>query len=259
MKGDLIWASNPYGRELVWSREELTDEDLEEHIQAKKQTLSTVDFFILEENLLKTLTPVICDLVNLKHLGLSGNQLMHLPGAIGRLVNLESLDVRDNALETLPPEIGRLSSLVVLNLWRNKLSRLPSTLAWLCNGLQRLHLDGNELLPAWLCRDFYCWIDVHQATLDIGLFYETGPCCAVQTAICMFCFRNQDCLLLGLPRDVFRKIVQMVWESRHDGLWNRTNQALWKKKQSKPVPEIKKLERDQSSSSENDLDVFALF
>jgi Leucine-rich repeat (LRR) protein len=97
----------------------------------------------------------IGNLINLKKLVLSRNNLTSLPSEIGRLCNLQSLILCDNSLTSLPAEIGRLCNLQELNLENNSLTSLPHALTLrgcyncpeeigkLCN-LQKLYLDESS-------------------------------------------------------------------------------------------------------------------
>ncbi len=78
----------------------------------------------------------IGQLVNLKILNASDNQMTGVPAEVGRLQNLEVLDLSNNQLTGLPNELGNLKNLKTLNLSGNNYSvqdldgiraKLPST------------------------------------------------------------------------------------------------------------------------------------
>ena len=89
-------------------------------------------------------TTSIGNLINLKSLFLTRNDLTIIPPEIGNLINLEALDLLGNDLTTLPPEIGNLINLKYLNLSYNKLTNLPLEIGNLIN-LKDLDLSYNKL------------------------------------------------------------------------------------------------------------------
>jgi Leucine-rich repeat (LRR) protein len=64
----------------------------------------------------------IGQLVNLKVLNASDNQMTGVPAELGKLQNLEVLDLSDNKLTGLPNELGSLKKLKILNLSGNRYS-----------------------------------------------------------------------------------------------------------------------------------------
>ena len=118
----------------------------------------------------------IGNLILLKEINLSGNQITSLPDEIGRLVRLEKLDVSHNSLVRLPKvALGRLSqleelnamgnqiedldislpgSLKVLGLKDNKIKSVPESVFTSLENLRELYLTGNKLesLPESICQ-----------------------------------------------------------------------------------------------------------
>ena len=84
------------------------------------------------------------DILNLKELNLSGNQITSLPESIGNLNNLRWLSLVNNQLTCLPENIGKLSNLKELHLEDNRLTSLPKNIGKL-NNLQELYLENNQL------------------------------------------------------------------------------------------------------------------
>lgn len=68
------------------------------------------------------------DLLKIKHLDLSANEINRLPVALFKLKNLTHLYLNDNHIEFLPEEIGWLKNLKFLNIDYNKLQMLPFSL-----------------------------------------------------------------------------------------------------------------------------------
>ncbi len=68
---------------------------------------------------------VICNLVNLQSLNLSGNNISIIPENIGNLTNLHELNLCFNQIYKLPKNIYNLINLEKLWLPRNKLTKMP--------------------------------------------------------------------------------------------------------------------------------------
>ncbi|KAE9462814.1 hypothetical protein C3L33_05278, partial [Rhododendron williamsianum] len=114
-------------------------------------SLRTLD---LTQNNLSTLPDGICNLTCLKRLRLEENNVSNLPSGIGRLTSLEGLFLSRNSLCTLPDTIGKLSCLKYLLVENNKLSHLPSEIGDL-ESLEKLVLQGNNgfrALPESICK-----------------------------------------------------------------------------------------------------------
>ncbi|KAI8571069.1 hypothetical protein RHMOL_Rhmol01G0088700 [Rhododendron molle] len=114
-------------------------------------SLRTLD---LSQNNLGTLPDGICNLACLKSLDLEENNVSNLPSGIGRLTSLERLDLTRNNLCTLPDAIGELSCLESLFVGNNKLSHLPTEIGDL-DSLEWLLLEGNNVfraLPESICK-----------------------------------------------------------------------------------------------------------
>ena len=71
-----------------------------------------------------TLADKIAQLLQLRSLEMSNQQLKSIPFSIGCLSNLMVLDFSKNELTTIPKSIGRLSSLTTLMLQENQLVEL---------------------------------------------------------------------------------------------------------------------------------------
>jgi Leucine-rich repeat (LRR) protein len=106
--------------------------------------LVNLKFLNLSGNNLPILSESIGNLVNLEELYLAGNNLSIVPESIGNLVNLESLYLTGNDLTSLPESIGNLVNLEFLNLYENNLTSIPDSIGNLVN-LVNLELDGNNL------------------------------------------------------------------------------------------------------------------
>ncbi|KAK6472711.1 malignant fibrous histiocytoma-amplified sequence 1-like protein [Huso huso] len=104
----------------------------------------TVVQLILERNRLKNISG-IKNLINLKTLNLSRNDLVDFPVEIAQLVQLETLYLNQNKIQTIPDGIfNQLQQLKFLKLSTNHLSKIPSDLGC-CKSLQYLNLSHNSL------------------------------------------------------------------------------------------------------------------
>jgi hypothetical protein len=86
------------------------------------------DRFSIECRSISILPESIKNLVGLRVLYVSMNQLTSLPEGIGKLEKLERLDLSDNNLKNLPSTIGDLRALTFLDLSNNNLKALPETI-----------------------------------------------------------------------------------------------------------------------------------
>ncbi|MHA2306356.1 MAG: leucine-rich repeat domain-containing protein, partial [Candidatus Hodarchaeales archaeon] len=68
---------------------------------------------------------LITNLVNLKHLNISSNNLKVLPETLENLKDLEELIATNNQLKNLPDSIGQLTKLKHLKLRENRITKLP--------------------------------------------------------------------------------------------------------------------------------------
>jgi len=100
----------------------------------------------------RTLTPEICKLVNLKTLNLSGIGLLALPLKCRKLKNLEERQLMGNNLSVISPDICKLKKLEELGFRRNKLEIVPEEIGDLAN-LKTLNLSYNNIkkLPLTIC------------------------------------------------------------------------------------------------------------
>lgn len=84
------------------------------------------------------------NMVHLKYLDLSGNNISAIPPQFGNLRKLEYLNLNSNDIEELPAEIGNLESLTEFSMAGNKLESLPYETGNLLN-LLSLNVSGNNL------------------------------------------------------------------------------------------------------------------
>jgi len=96
----------------------------------------------LSHNLLSNLSPLINEMVNLRSLNVSNNQLSSLP-SINRLKSLTLLNLNNNKLKELPDCFNNLQNLKQLHLRNNMLVTLPSTRG--CQNLVEIYLGNNSL------------------------------------------------------------------------------------------------------------------
>ena len=109
--------------------------------------LTLLESLILRDNILKVLPVSIQNLVQIKFLNLSGNELIDSPDSLGRirkLPNLQILNLSDNQLRIGPKWLGQLTQLISLNLSYDQLKILPESLGQLTQ-MQSLNLYGNQL------------------------------------------------------------------------------------------------------------------
>ncbi|KAL1918835.1 uncharacterized protein VTP21DRAFT_2857 [Calcarisporiella thermophila] len=88
--------------------------------------LRELEHFILDDNRLTSLPPLIKNLTRLVRLSCNGNALTMLPSEIGALKTLKELEVQRNSLKTLPREIWTCGALVTLNASSNLLVNFPA-------------------------------------------------------------------------------------------------------------------------------------
>ncbi|KAI9921463.1 hypothetical protein PsorP6_000305 [Peronosclerospora sorghi] len=132
-------------------------------------TLETLTHLDLSNNQLEGCLPEpIGQLVNLKELGLEGNQLTQLPDSFGKLIQLEVLRIESNQLRTLPSTIGCLHNLKTLLAHSNQIVELPLSFRSLTN-LLTLDLKKNYLVTtgnAFLELVLIKYIDLRQNKLE---------------------------------------------------------------------------------------------
>lgn len=104
-------------------------------------------------NSLERLPDQVGELLSLRCLDASGNELTALPPSLMNLAQLMSLNVAENSLTGLPEDVHRLASLRQLNVSDNYLTRLPAGIGGL-DALEELDVGGNRLtrLPAQIRR-----------------------------------------------------------------------------------------------------------
>lgn len=126
-----------------------------EVLQVEIGYLFNLQELILDENILQDVA-VVGDLLNLRHLDISANNLMsfpeeicncsmletlygdgnefeELPESIGNLIKLTRLNMNYVALKSLPMSIGYLQALEELNILENYIESLPTTIGFLRN------------------------------------------------------------------------------------------------------------------------------
>jgi Leucine-rich repeat (LRR) protein len=115
-----------------------------EGLPRNKKELLELKFLNLSENNLKELPPEIGSLKNLETLMINNNLLTVLPPEIGKLENLKYLILHGNQITFLPPEMGKLASLKIMSASYNKLSALPKEIGALEN-LEILKINSNQI------------------------------------------------------------------------------------------------------------------
>ena len=83
------------------------------------------------------------ELINLRILSLSYNQIAHIPKEIGQLVNLQALFLSYNQIAHIPKEIGQLVNLRILNLRHNQIVHIPKEIGQLVH--LQLSLANNPI------------------------------------------------------------------------------------------------------------------
>ena len=150
----------------------------------------------------------------LSSLFLCENAISQLPPALFDLTRLVCLDLSQNRLSSLPPEIGRMAQLRALHVADNDLT-ISSTSSEL-RKLTRLHslsLSGNEGLKE-LAQDVShpekTAIFVEQVGSYLWRLEHTRAAIDTLTLIVR---KNDE---FWLPPEILHRIVQQVWEERHD-------------------------------------------
>jgi len=108
-------------------------------------SLTELKVLTLNDNDLKELPDDVFTLTKLTRLEVKNNELVKLPENIGNLVYLRELDLRNNEFRYLPNSVLNLKSLVKLHLWGNRLEYLPEKIGRL-SSLKELHLRRNRLM-----------------------------------------------------------------------------------------------------------------
>jgi Leucine-rich repeat (LRR) protein len=119
-----------------------------EELQPEVGYLFNLQELILDENILSDVS-VVGELLNLRHLDLSANNLMAFPDEICNCLQLETLYGDGNEFEQLPEAIGNLTQLTRLNMNYVGLKALPTSIGYL-QSLEELNLYENyfEYLPS---------------------------------------------------------------------------------------------------------------
>ena len=95
-------------------------------------------------NFIKKIPDSLNNLINLRELCLSFNQIVVIPKSIDKLQNLERLYLHNNKIKTIPRTIGNLKKLNKLYLENNLITSIPNTLYKLTN--LEMHLENNKLI-----------------------------------------------------------------------------------------------------------------
>ena len=94
----------------------------------------------LRNKRLKSLPPIVLQMVNLTELDLRGNRITLLPDSIACLEHLQRLEVSRNPLMRLPSSLARLKELKELVLWSTYVTDLPPEMESMDGTLERLDL-----------------------------------------------------------------------------------------------------------------------
>ena len=121
----------------------LADEGLDQFPLGIYKIASITDL-ILEDNMIKYISPKIGQMTNLTELCLQGNILKTIPDKLCNLTNLETLILDDNRLVALPDRIGNLINLKYLSMHNNLLEYLPYSI-WELLNLTHLDISLNPI------------------------------------------------------------------------------------------------------------------
>lgn len=111
---------------------------------------NTTDLF-LSNNSIKTLPSEMGKMTKLVLFKIDHNLLEgSLIGEIRQMMQLKTLDVSYNNMTGMPAEIGQLSKLETLNYSHNNITGLPNELSNLKNNLKVFNLTGNPLSQEYI-------------------------------------------------------------------------------------------------------------
>lgn len=132
-----------------------------------------VELYISYCNLtIKTIPDELFQLVNLKRLDLSLNQLVSVPPLITKFKQLEYLNLSFNHISRLPTTFNKLLNMVELNLSDNYLETLPLSFFSLSN-LKKLRLNGNKIKDfPYIDDNFNIFPELESIDLDNAAFSE---------------------------------------------------------------------------------------
>lgn len=132
----------------------------------------TLKYLDLSNNELVKIPDGIQSLISLETLNFSGNKLIAVPQGMFQLTELGVLDLSNNQITDLPEDMNMLVHLEHLNLAQNKLTIVPDGLAKLPL-LRRLFLQSNQLtaLPEQFATLNYIMIDISGNVIST----ESGP------------------------------------------------------------------------------------
>jgi Leucine-rich repeat (LRR) protein len=131
--------------------------------------LINLKYLNLSLNDLTTVPIEIFNLINLQELYLHDNKLTTIPAEIGNLINLKYLSFSCNEITTIPVEIGNLINLEKISFSYNNLTTIPNEIGNLIN-LKELYLYNNKLtiIPAEignLINLRYLYLNVNKLTM----------------------------------------------------------------------------------------------
>ena len=106
--------------------------------------ITGLEVLLVNNNVMKAISPAITQLTNLKKLALQKNRFHGLPADFGKLVNLEYLNAGGCELRFLPPSICDCSALTFLDVQQNQIIRLPDMLGTMAS-LKSLNCAANRL------------------------------------------------------------------------------------------------------------------
>ncbi|XP_056656174.1 leucine-rich repeat and death domain-containing protein 1 isoform X4 [Monodelphis domestica] len=104
-------------------------------------------------NELNQVSEELTNLIHLKILDISHNNIKEIPKNIGELKRLATFNASNNLIHILPPSFGSLNKLQQLDMSENRLTTLPTNLSSLPS-LKEINFDGNPLIrpPPEVCR-----------------------------------------------------------------------------------------------------------
>src|ERR1039457_1845771 len=98
----------------------------------------------LSDNQIANIPDFLAKLTNLRLLNLTKNQITAISDSVARLITLRALDLSDNQITTIPDSLSQLTRLVILGLSNNQITAIPDSLSRLGN-LEVLYLDANHI------------------------------------------------------------------------------------------------------------------
>ncbi len=153
----------------------------------------------LFSNRLTAIPSQIGECSRLTHLSLENNRLTALPEEIGNCIHLKNLSLQHNRLSTLPEAIGRCIRLEILDISENELTSVPAGIGH-CVALRHLRLSDNQL--AAIPRELGQCVRLESLSLWqnrlTALPVELGQCHFLESLLI------SDNLLTSIPREIAR-------------------------------------------------------